>query len=445
MARAHSNNTLSGTLLELALQPYQLTLELRTDSAVSLAWRLPGRRRGRAATKAAALDLDDVLTPSSGAPCVAAGEACTSTALGASAPAPGEEAAVVAGLPAGANVTCYAVPYTKLRPECSAGLYVALLPPTPPTPPTPTPVKMLSSKRAFFNRTALGWYVVRQVNNAGPGRCLHRAQNSTLIDMVCVLGEAGCNAPPQGIATTLDPSTSLVTVYDLTPETCYTCYARATGPDGNHVCSAGVRAFTGVEPPTELRAAVTSNSSLTLSWSLADQGVPASTYGGVCVAQGLACDAPSEGASPPPALNATSAPVTGLQPGTPYTCYAQAFNVLSGAAPFCSTGVDVTVMAAPGVPTIVRLVNETTTSVTLAWTPSPVGVAAHCVERHLRAGRPWLCLARSGDAARAHAERDHGNCCRSDPRNKCDLLCIRYQRYRQVVLDRAAGHNVAAT
>ena len=294
------------------------------------------------------------------------------------APAEEAEAASARAAVCVANVTCYAVTYTKLGPECSAGLDVALLP-SPPAPPPP-PVTAPSLKRAFFNRTALGWYVVRGVDSGGPGRRLHGDKNSTLVDVVCVLEGGGCDAPPQGTATSLDPSTSLVTVYDLTPDTYYTCYARATGPDGARACSAGVRAFTGVEPPTDLRAAVTSNSSLTLSWSLADQGVPVSTYGGVCVAQGLACDAPPEGASPPPALNATSAPVTGLQPGTAYTCYAQAFNALSGPTPVCSTGLPVTTWQLPDPPTGMRALTVNTTTVSFNWTlPAQLGVPTAAV------------------------------------------------------------------
>lgn len=143
-----------------------------------------------------------------------------------------------------------------------------------------------------------------------------------------------------------------------------------------------------------MRALDVNVTAVAFAWTLpAQPGVPPGDVGALCVAAGGTCTDPPVGTVLPPGPGSTVAVLTGLIPGTLFTCYSYATNA---AGKSCSTGLPFTTWIAPGPPSGMRVLRASSTAVAFSWTlPAQPGVPtagmdALCTSMrlHVRGQRP---------------------------------------------------------
>lgn len=338
--------------LQLPGPPTGLAATDVSTSSVALAWSLPS--------------APGVPRATTGAVCVAAGAACTAPPLGtAPAPAVGQTAARVTGLPAGLSITCYAAASNSQGSACSTGLAITTLAP----PSLPLALTLVPPPGEYS--LSFTWAVPASVGVP-----------PAALGVTCVAAGQACTAPPAGASPPAAVGQTAGTVQGLNPNTTYSCFATAINTASPApVCSTGVTATTATQsttinippgPPTAVTAAPLGSTSVTITWAPTYPGSPAASYDALCVTAGSACTATPAGAGA--VGGTTSATITGLSVGTSYTCYARASNAATP-NPVCSVGVAVSTWTAPGPPTGVTLLSINETAATVAWTPpSPAGL-----------------------------------------------------------------------
>eukprot|EP00890_Picochlorum_soloecismus_P006636 jgi/Picsp_1/798/NSC_04287-R1_receptor tyrosine phosphatase type r2a len=203
--------------------------------------------------------------------CAQPGSACGATAVAqVSGVSPGTETAVLSGLQEGTNYTCYVVAVNEEGSVCSSPKDLQ----TKSVPGVPVGLSTVS-----INETAWDGSWVESLVAANP---------EETYTLKCVLRNAGCFAPSQGLEETgILRGVESGTVVDLSPGTDYDCFAAAENEEGIS-CSDPFAITTLITLPPENVTVDQASScvpSIVLSWNPPGGGVEVFEYNVTCVSE----------------------------------------------------------------------------------------------------------------------------------------------------------------